>query len=327
LHLLAKKQGFLRVRQAQRMETLEVVSTSILRKAFNTRTGLDDKSRSFQTRFIKSCLNAICSSKNSIFPGGWIVANRNINGVKSDNGLIFKLGYVERAPYTHKLFSVIQTNTNVDPKGVLKLHDQSGSEYNRYSFLEFRSGAALVAPRLDHRSSETLESQMKTDPLSIRNESTLTTYGRIEYHKSLNALNTAHALLVSCKKGKSSKTRPIHYEIARNEFLHSTAKVPIVDGRGAEASSLSGLAKPVYEFCRKTFRFDPKSKRESEGVESSKVDVDMSDPAPTSSDKKQKVEKAFRPAQRGRGGLRGGGGGRPTDPEWMGKPIPPEKLW
>jgi hypothetical protein len=273
LHLFAKKQNYLRRRDPQGKEEVKVVSTQDLRSTFNVRVGLTDKSKSFGSMLVKSCLSVICSATNRVFPGGWIKSNRVLNEVKSDSGLLFKLGYAEKLPYLFKLTKVVNTSVTVKPDGSKTLHDQSGKE-NEFSFLEFRAGTVLSAPFLDHTRSETMDSQVKKDPLTCKFERTLNNFSDSKYHKTINSLNKAHALLITCNKG-NSKTKAVHYEIARNEFLHLSAKCPITDGLGGKHLNLSDLPVPIYEYCKKTFRFKTKAKRSIvESIEDTAMETD-----------------------------------------------------
>jgi hypothetical protein len=277
LHLLSRKGFYLRKRDPVGKEEVYTVSSQELRTTFNTRTGLTDKSKSYPAMLLKAALAVSVSSSNRIFPAGWIKATRTLNQVKSDTGLAFKLGYAEKVPYHHKLHAVISTVVTVKPDGSRHLVSQSGSEHKEWSFLEFRSGTVFTAPMLNQISSATYESQMKKDPLHVRDAGVLEAFTDSKYHKAINSLNRAHALLTTVNK-TNTKTKPIHYEMARNEFLHLTAKVPIKDNSGKEYSKLSDLPKPVLDFCKKTYRFQRKSK-DNEEVPAQDV-VMQSPPAP-----------------------------------------------
>jgi hypothetical protein len=224
---------------------------------------------------LKAALAVTVSTTNRIFPGGWIKATRAVNQVKSDSGLAFKMGYCEKVPYHHKLNAVITNTVIKKPDGKLHVVSQAGSEYKQYSFIEFRAGTVFTAPTLDTTSDVSFDTQMKRDPLSIKSEKTLEAYSDTKYHKAINSLNRAHALLTTVNKG-NTKTKPIHYEIARNEFLHLCARVPIRDGSGNEVQNFSDLQKPIFDFCRKLYRFQGKSKRDLEAPEGS-VEVEMVD--------------------------------------------------
>jgi len=267
LHLLARKQFYLRRRDPLRKEDVTVVTAQELRSSFNLRTGLSDKSKSYSVQLLKAALAVIVSTTNRVFPGGWIKSNRAINEVKSDSGLIFKLGYCEKVPYHFKLMAVIHNTTSVSPTGQRKIVSQAGQEHKSYSFLEFRAGTVLTAPKLVSSLGEEFITQSKKEPLNFKVESVVENFSDNKYHKVINSLNRAHALLVTCNKG-NTKTKPIHYEIARNEFLHLSAKSPVRDGNGAECINLSDLPVSVYEYCKKTFRFNKNaSKRDADAVE------------------------------------------------------------
>jgi hypothetical protein len=285
LHLLARKQFYLRRRDPQRKEKVICVTSQELRSSFNLRAGLTDKSKSYGSMLMKSALAVIVSTTNRVFPGGWISSNRMINKVKSDSGLIFKLGYCEKIPYHHKLMAVIHNTVTTSPNGSSKVLTQSGQEFKNYSFLEFRAGAVLTAPKLISSSEEEFTLQAKREPLNFKVESVVDNFTDNKYHKVINSLNRAHALLVTCNKG-NSKTKPIHYEIARNEFLHLSAKAPIRDGLSGEYTHLSELPKPVYEHCRKLFRFKKyESKRDVDQMETDDQHQTENDPKESSSSK------------------------------------------
>jgi hypothetical protein len=287
LHFLARKQNFIRKRDPQNKEEVKQVTASELRASFNVRTGLTDKSKSYTAMLLKAALAVTVSSTNRVFPGGWIKSNRELNGVKSDSGLLYKMGYCEKVPFHHKLLSVIHNAVVTKPDGKLHVVNQSGNEVKNYSFLEFRAGAVLTAPLIDNTSAESMDTQCKRDPLSVRSEKVLDNFSDNQYHKAINSLNRAHALLTTVNKG-NAKTKPIHFEQARNEFFHLCAKVPIKDGAGVEHKLLSELPVPVYEYCRKAFKF--KKSENKRTVEDTSMDVDSQQSSETVS-KKTKVSK------------------------------------
>jgi len=254
LHLLGRKQQYLRRRTPFKDEKVLVVTPQELRKTFNAKTGLNDKSKSVPIMLLKACLATIVSTGNKVFPGGWIVSNRSMNGVKSDTGLVFKLGYAERIPDNHKLEMVLNHKTTINPKGEKTLQDQSGQDHKEWSFIEFRSGVALVAPLLDPSKPDAFDHQRKAEPLRVKSGRAIETFGNSKYYKTVDSLNRAHAILVNVQK-KSKKSKPIHYEIARNEFLHNTARCPIIDGTGKEHTSTKTLPVPVREYMAKRYRW------------------------------------------------------------------------
>jgi hypothetical protein len=301
IHFLNRKINYLRRKTPQGKEVVYPVSSNELRKAFNARTGLVDKSSSYSSMLIKSTLAVITSTKNRCFPGGWITSSRAMNKVKSDTGLVNVLGYTECVPYHHKLQMVLDHRTVVLPSSHRAIK-QVDSKVQDASFLEFRAGMHLTVPRLSTSSSEQLDVQSKKEPLRVKNERTLNSFSNTKYYKTINSLNRAHALLVTCNKG-NSKTKPIHYEIARNEFLHSVAKTPIIDGQGLEYTGLSALPKPLYDYGKKKFRFASggKGKRTIEETEESPMDIDPSKNRKVSGGDKSKTPLKRSKSVRGRG--------------------------
>jgi hypothetical protein len=276
LHLLSRKQNFIRKRTSTKGSKVFTVTSSELRKIFNIRCGLGDKSNSYSVKLLKSALSVICSTKNRVFPGGWIQSSRSLNNVKGDSGLLYKLGYTERVPYNHKVDTIIFHDTTTNPKGACTLRNKSSEEeYKTLSFLEFRTAVSLTAPRLKVTANETFDSQSKREPLSVKSEEVLENYNTRSYYKLNDSLNKAHALYSSLGQG-NSKTKPVHYEIARNELLHMSSKVPIKDGLGNSYSKISDLPVPILEYCCKRFRFSiSKGKRSIEETQEESMDIEV----------------------------------------------------
>jgi hypothetical protein len=280
LHFLSCKQGFLRKRISKKKTDVLVVSSVELRRIFNIRAGLAEKSSTYGAMLIKSALSVVSSSKNKIFPGGWISSNRSLNEVKSDTGLIYKLGYTERVPYNHKLDAIVFNDTSVNPKNERIIRDKSDDKlFKELTYTEFRTAVVLTAPRIDTTKADTFESQVKRDPLSVKSEKVLDNFVDARFYKINDSLNKAQAILSTMGKG-NKKTKVIHYEIARNEVLHLSAHVPIKDGAGNSYTKLSDLPKPILDFCCKKYRYSlSKGKRPAEEI-SSANDMEVDDTAP-----------------------------------------------
>lgn len=269
--LLNRRQNFLRKR-SQKKDKVHVVTSNELRDTFNRRAGLSDKSKSYPIMLLKACLAVICSVRNKHLPGGWVSSNRSINNVKSDTGLIYKLGYTELVPYDHKLQAIIDHDVTVNPKGTKILRKKA--QRNECNFLEFRAGTVLTSPRLNKASTEEPKVQMRREPMSIKDDIVLDNFRDNKYYKVIDSLDKTHAIMLSVTKG-NSKTKAVHYEIARNEFLHMCAHLPIKDGSGVEHSSISSLPKPILDFCQKTYCFKLKTKRTSdEATSGDRMEVD-----------------------------------------------------
>jgi hypothetical protein len=275
LHLLSRKQNFIRRRTPSKKEDVVSVSSVELRRIFNIRTGLSDKTNSYGCMLLKGLLSVITSSKNKVFPGGWITSNRQVNNVKTDTGLLYKMGYTEKSVYNHKLDTIIFNDVTIKPDMSRHIRNKSDEkEYKSFSFKEFRTAVVLTACRIDPTSLVPYDVQVKRDPLSLKSDKILDNLNDTKYHKAIDSVNRAHALFTTIGD-RAKKTKAIHYEIARNELLHLTVKVPLKDGLGNKYSKVSELPKPILDFCCKRYRFQfKKGKRTSDDTLS---DEDMED--------------------------------------------------
>jgi hypothetical protein len=272
IHFLNRKLNYLRRRTPPKGKKIDSINTSVLRTLFNARTGLTDRSGSFATMLLKGALSVITSARNTNLPGGWIVSNRTINGVKSDTGLAYKLGYTEVIPYHHKLVKVLNTTTRIKPDG--KLHLVTLEDKDKLSYPEFRTGAVLTAPVLESDDAEVAMTLVKRDPFHCKSAKVLDTFKNVKFYKMIDSLDRCHAILLSC--GKSQKTKPIHYEQARNELLHLSAKCPIIDGSSTERTKLSEIRKSNLDFCSKLYRHKLGDGNKRSAEDAMDVDVETS---------------------------------------------------
>jgi hypothetical protein len=266
MHLLAIKQSFIRKRTPKKGESVFYVTSQELRSVFNQRSGLTNP-KSYSSKVVRALLATMVSVSNKRFPGSWIRSNRERNHVKSDLGLLSILGYTEKIPYNHKLQSIIFNDVTIDPKSQLKLRSKfNKEEFKTLSYLEFRSAVSLTCNRIDPTSELSYDKQISIEPLACKSPKVLKCYENSKYFKSIDALSRAHAIMVSVGKS-TSKSKPVHYEKARNEFLHSTSRNPIMDCNGKEYHAIKDLPKPLLEFCCSLYRFKFGEKRKAEDVD------------------------------------------------------------
>jgi hypothetical protein len=337
MHLLAIKQTFIRKRTPRKGENVFYVTSQELRSVFNQRSGLVNP-KSYGSRVVRALLATIVSVSNKRFPGSWIKSNRDRNHVKTDLGLLSILGYTEKIPYNHKLQSVIFHDTVLDPKSQLKIRSKfNKDEFKELSFLEFRSAVSLTCNRINPKSSLSFDKQIAVEPLSCKDPLIVKNYDNSRFFKSIDALSRAHAIMVSCGKS-TSKSKPIHYEKARNEFLHSTSRNPITDVNGTEYHSIKDLPVPIREYCCQLYRFKYKPKRDAEEAEvemtdappSKKVEVQVPPPAPKPKVVKPKapsLKKGLRKKNKGKEVAAEAG---PSNEGWGSENTPatePERAW
>jgi hypothetical protein len=295
LHLLALKQSYLRKRTPKKGEKIFYVSAQELRSVFNQRSGLTQP-KSYGSKVVRALLATMVSVSNKRFPGSWIRSNREKNNVKTDLGLISVLGYTEKIPYNHKLQSVIFTDVNVSPTGALKLRSKSDkNQFKELSYLEFRSAVSLTCNRLDPSSDLSFDKQIALEPLSVKSPKIVKVFDDSKYFKSIDALSRAHAIMVSCGRS-TSKSKPVHYEKARNEFLHTTAKNPIKDCSGREYQAIKDLPTPLLEYCQSLYRFRFGQKRKADDLSSASGNQDASITEATEEKPSKKVKSRASPA-------------------------------
>jgi hypothetical protein len=205
--------------------------------------------------------------------------------VKSDLGLISVLGYTEKVPYDHKLQQVVFHDTVLKPNSKKDIRAKlDKGEFKTLSFLEFRTGTVFTCAKLSVKSDVPFETQIKQEPLSLKSVKVSTNFNNTKYYKVTDSLNKAHAVLMSVSNPKS-KTSAIHYEIARNEFLHMSDKSPIIDGDGIQYDNIFELPKPILDFCRSRYRYPIVQKRTADEME---VDSSVK-PKATPSEQSMKV--------------------------------------
>jgi hypothetical protein len=307
MRILTTKQEFIRKRPNNSpKEPLVVTSYQDLLEMFNIRSGLKTDTLTYSQNFVKNLLNVVVRPSNVKFPGGWLYSVRQQNGVATDTGLLFKLGYAEKVSSHHKLLDVIYNPVIVkDDKKVITLNKAES-----LSFIEFRSSVALTTPKIDHTSSVPMDKQVSQDPLKIRNPKVLEGFSDADRIAAVDRLNVAYALKVSCTS-KKSKTEPGHYEQARNAFLHSTARCVLKDCTSTY-QKFSDMPAATQGYLRKVFRYPlQKGKRKAPDTDIESGDMIIDEVDSISSIQPTPKEVVFKKA---RAGLESEGSGAPLPP-------------
>jgi hypothetical protein len=277
MRILSTYKQFLRPRPAKKGEKSLKVTFSDLQETFNLKSGLRGKD-DYTSFFLKNVFKILVSPHTKTFPGGWVHAAKISNSTKSIVGLLFSMGWVEKSPLKSKILDVLFNDTLYNDKGDImpRLINKKDSKRNS-TFIEYRTGVALLLPMIHPTSKFSLDEQISLDPLKIKSDTILSTYSQLPYSKLVDKLNHASALKQSCTV-KGSKTKPIHYEMAKNELCHLSDKVTYTDATGYKYDQLSQIPEHVDNFLRKKLSFPKKRAREEEGVQldeqPSKMDVD-----------------------------------------------------
>jgi len=307
MRVLTTKQEYIRRRPSNSPKVaLQVTSYQDLLEMFNIRSGLKSDNLTYSQNFVKNILNLVVKPSNTSFPGGWLYSVREQNGVQTDTGLLFKLGYTEKLSTHHKLMDVI-FNTVTENDSKLTIHN---NKTEPLSFLEFRSSVAVSAPKLKADSDISMKNQISVDPLKVRDHLILDAFADPERIAAIDRLNVAYALKISCAS-KKSKTTPVHYQQARNAFLHSTARCKLRDA-SKEYEKFSDFPESVQGFLRKEFRFPVNDKkRKVDDTEKPIIDVNMTEGQDPSSIQTTPQEIVFKKAKLSD---KGGSGVTPAPP-------------
>jgi hypothetical protein len=254
IHLLALKSLSLRKRSVPKGKQVFTVNPEVLRKTFNTRTGLSN-SGTVSSSLLKAVLAEITSVSNRRFPGAWVSQNRALNNVKTDLALLFKMGYVEKVPHPHRLHQVLFSQGVATPSGKVQVKTFFKKEEKEHlSYPEFRAGTVMTCPKLDYTAPEAFKAQSDVEPLHVKNAETIKAYNDVKFFKAVDSLNRAAAILNNCR-ARTGKSTAVHFNQSRNEFINMCAHLPIIDCKGKTYSQIGRLPKPVLEHCQKTFRF------------------------------------------------------------------------
>jgi len=291
MRLLNWKREYLRVRP-RLPQGVSPVAFYDLQETFNTLSGLkNEESKGWQVECLKAIFASCIKHTNTGFPGGWIHQNRVKNNAKSDFALIQCLGWTEKICNKSKLLEVLFTTVDEESKVennkriVTKRTIVNVTRDKRpFGLPEFRTGVAMLLPRVCTSSDISIKEQIKVDSLSVMTLPTLTSSMDKHMVEAIDILNDAYTLRVSVSNPKS-KTKPVHYQAKRGQLLTASARLQYVDAEGHSYKGLFDLPdKILKQFCQ-IFPYTLKVRREVEESTNqlSNMEVDSNVPAGQSS--------------------------------------------
>jgi hypothetical protein len=283
MRFLSAKYELLRKISFSKDSKSKAITSFKLQEQFNTIAGVKGSViKSFAVKLFKAILSSSTKLSNRGFPGGYIHSMRARNGVKTDSAVLTLLGWTPKIPSQARLLEVI-FNPVDDSFGVVdgrqKVISRSMANLTKAgrntSYQEFRTAVAFSVPKLSVSSSEPLDDQLKREPLAVWDKKVISNFVEPKRLVSTNLLQQSYALKVSVTNPKS-KTGLVHYEIARNRFLHSTSDLNLVDADGNVYKTFSELPKVFQEYLRKKYRYPTKSgsERRPDDVQESQMAVD-----------------------------------------------------
>lgn len=260
MRLLNIKQEFIRKQKFSQESKKSPTSFNMLQETFNVSAGLKSKESSYVIKFIKTVIKSMIAKHNRGFPGGWIHASRTRNKVKSDFALLNIMGWTEKVSSTHKLneviFNTVDPRKEDDPKSKDRIINITADK-RQFLHAEFRTAVALTLPRLDTSEPSKFDSDYKLDPLSVRSLQICNNFCSEKRDLLVDQLNEAYIFRMS-EKNPKSKTKAIHYKIARDRLLKLSSNMPLIDARGRRFTSFSNIPAPAQKWLREKFRYPVK---------------------------------------------------------------------
>jgi hypothetical protein len=268
MRLLNWKREYLRVKP-RLPQGVSPVAYYDLQETFNAVSGLkSEEQKGWHVDCFKAILNSCIKVNNTGFPGGWIHQNRVKNGVKSDFALIQALGWTEKICNKSKLlevlFTAVDEESTIGNDGKRKVTKRTlvniSRDKRQFSLPEFRTGVAMLLPRVNPVSPLKIQDQVKADSLSVRNQSTLTSAMDKSMIEAVDVLNDAYTLRVSVNNSKS-KTKPVHYQAMRGRLLSASSKLKYTDAKGHSYKGLFDLPESLLKQFTQLFPYSLKTRQ------------------------------------------------------------------
>jgi hypothetical protein len=262
VRIMRRYQGSLQKLPAPKGKKALATTLDDLRSSINGRIGLNEHGLpAFSAIFVKCILNELTKPNNSRFPGKWISSLKETNGVKSNTGILYKLGYEGCVANPQKTIAVVKTAVELKtPKeSSKKSSNDQRSKKEKYeaisrtkeshpdgiSHRDFRLGAFLLLPLLDPRSKKGPKDQLSVDIITLK-DSTITSFYK-QNRDVVDAMNLAYATLKAIGK-KDSKASPLGYRSARGHAISLTANREWMDASGTKYQAFMDVPEHLRNF-------------------------------------------------------------------------------
>jgi len=263
VRVLRRYQGSLQKLPAPKGKKSLATTIDDLRSSINGRIGLNEHGLpAFAAIFVKSILNELTKPNNSRFPGKWIASLKETNGVKSNTGILYKLGYEGCIANPQKTIAVVRSAVEVKVSKEAKKGESSSqrekkkeryevvsrtkeSHPNGIDHRDFRLGAFLLLPLIDPRSKQGPKDQLSLDVITVKDK-TITGFYK-QNRDVVDAMNLAYATVKAVGK-KDSKATPLGFRSAKGHAVSLTANRDWMDASGKKYSKFADVPEHVRNF-------------------------------------------------------------------------------
>jgi hypothetical protein len=223
-----------------------------LKAQFNLAAGLTDPAcPRYAKTFVLSILAECVKPTNSSFPGGFIHALKERNGVKNSEGVLTLMGHVSKAPSVFKIKQIFAHKVDKDLKSVNYYQFDDKDNPEEVSFSEFRAAACLTLPFISPTSEKPMKEQISESPFTTKSSEVL------EYFTSNSDLtdsaNLAHAVLTAVKNARNKTALPKHFLNAKQTLVAKFKQPVWRDRDGNTYHHFKEIPRNIREFLGKTY--------------------------------------------------------------------------
>jgi hypothetical protein len=198
----------------------KAVTVEMIRLAIDQAVGLQPETAWYVKDYLRQTFNLMASLKKSPFPAAFYKVAKDLTGVKSQEGLLYKLGYQPLLPSVSKIVAVTtHTSSGGQVKDSPVKLEMPPKECTLPHDKEYQAAVKILLPLCQVGSTKVLK-QLKSSWTDVSDKN-------LEFYKEHKAevkeYNTPYAYLASMiSKKKSKKTKPVHF---RNEIGKVTRDV------------------------------------------------------------------------------------------------------
>jgi hypothetical protein len=258
-----------------------VTTLEDLKSQFNIASGLTDPGvPAFTKSFVTAVLAECVKETNKAFPGGFIYALKERNGVKNSEGVLNLMGHISKVPSTFKIKQIFMTTVTEESKAIRSMDFEKDSP-DEMSYGEFRAAACLTLPFIDPKSSKAFKDQIAESPYTTRSKELLDHFNEVT--EKVDSVNLCHAVLTAVKSAKNKTASPKHFRVAK-ETLVAKFKQPVFKDRsGTTYPAFKDLPSHVKTFLAKLYHKDVIGQKRDgiTSIDAELGDVAMSDDTPT----------------------------------------------